>query len=140
MAAIGLKATVARTPNAALVAVATKSGGYCLIPSLPGRPSIGNSCTSAPESELRTYASPSHVRGSRVWILYGRVMDDGAASLDLRGVGLAEPVPLVEAGELGPKEKQTLSVIRVGFKDAAFRSNRGTQAVNLAAHRLSQRC
>ena len=52
------KATVARTPNAALVAIATKGGGYCLIPSLTGRPSIGNSCTSASESELRTYASP----------------------------------------------------------------------------------
>ena len=88
------KATVARTPNAALVAVATKGGGYCLIPSLTGRPSVGNSCTSKPESELRTYASPPETRGRRVWILYGRVIDDGAASLDLRGVGLAEPVPL----------------------------------------------
>ena len=92
------KATVARTANAALVAVATKGGGYCLIPSLTGRPSIGNSCTSAPESELRTYASPSEARGTRVWILYGRVMDDGAASLDLRGVGLAKPVPLERGG------------------------------------------
>ena len=92
------KATVARTPNAALVAVATKGGGYCLIPSLAGRPSIGNSCTSAPESELRTYASPPETSGTRVWILYGRVDDDGAASLDLRGVGLAEPVPLERGG------------------------------------------
>ena len=92
------KATVARTPNAALVAIATKGGGYCLIPSLTGRPSIGNSCTSAPESELRTYASPPETRGTRVWILYGRVIDDGAASLDLRGVGLAEPVPLARGG------------------------------------------
>ena len=92
------KATVATTPNAALVAVATKGGGYCLIPSLTGRPSIGNSCTSAPESELRTYASPSGTTGSRVWILYGRVIDQGAASLDLRGVGLGEPVPLERGG------------------------------------------
>jgi hypothetical protein len=92
------KATVARTPNAALVAIATKGGGYCLIPSLTGRPSIGNSCTSAPESELRTYASPPETRGTRVWILYGRVIDDDAASLDLRGVGLAEPVPLERGG------------------------------------------
>ncbi len=92
------KATVARTPNAALVAVATKGGGYCLIPSLTGWSSIGNSCTSAPESELRTYASPSEKGGSRVWILYGRVIDDGAASLDLRGVGLTEPVPLARGG------------------------------------------
>lgn len=92
------KATVARTPNAALVAITTKGGGYCLIPSLTGRPSIGNSCTSAPESELRTYASPSGTTGSRVWILYGRVIDDDAASLDLRGVGLAEPVPLERGG------------------------------------------
>jgi hypothetical protein len=92
------KATVARTPSAALVAVATKGGGYCLIPSLTGRPSIGNSCTSAPESELRTYASPPGTTGTRVWILYGRVIDDGAASLDLRGVGLAEPVPLARGG------------------------------------------
>ena len=92
------KATVARTPNAALVAIATKGGGYCLIPSLTGRPSIGNSCTSASESELRTYASPPETRGTRVWILYGRVIDDDAASLDLRGVGLAEPVPLERGG------------------------------------------
>jgi hypothetical protein len=92
------KATVATTPNAALVAVATKGGGYCLIPSLTGRPSIGNSCTSAPESELRTYASPSATTGLRVWILYGRVIDQGAASLDLRGVGLGEPVPLERGG------------------------------------------
>jgi hypothetical protein len=92
------KATVARTPNAALVAIATKGGGYCLIPSLIARPSIGSSCTSAPESELRTYASPPETRGSRVWILYGRVINDGAASLDLRGVGLAEPVPLKRGG------------------------------------------
>jgi len=92
------KATVARTPKAALVAVATKGGGYCLIPSLTGRPSIGNSCTSAPESELRTYASPSGTTGARVWILYGRVIDDAAASLDLRAVGLAEPVPLERGG------------------------------------------
>ena len=92
------KATVARTPNAALVAVATKGGGYCLIPSLVGRPSIGNSCTSAPENELRTYASPPGTDGTRVWILYGRVMESGAASLDLRSLGLAEAVPLARGG------------------------------------------
>jgi hypothetical protein len=92
------KATVARSPNAALVAVATKGDGYCLIPSLTGRPSIGNSCTSAPESELRTYASPPGTTGARVWILYGRVIDQGAASLDLRGVGITEPVPLERGG------------------------------------------
>ena len=33
-----------------------------------------------------------------MWILYGRVIDDGAASLDLRGVGLTEPVPLERGG------------------------------------------
>lgn len=92
------KATVARTPNAALVAVATKGGGYCLIPSLAGRPGIGNSCTSAPESALRTYATPPGTNGTPVWILYGRLMDDGAASLDLRGIGLGEPVPLARGG------------------------------------------
>lgn len=92
------KATVAKTPNAALVAVATRGGGYCLIPSLTGRPSIGNSCTSAPENALRTYATPARTSGTRVWILYGRVVDDGATSLDLRGVGLAEPVPLARGG------------------------------------------
>ena len=92
------KATVARTPSAALVAVATKGGGYCLIPSLTGRPDIGNSCTSAPESELRTYASPPKTTGTRVWILYGRVIDDDAALLDLRSVGLADPVPLERGG------------------------------------------
>lgn len=92
------KATVARTPNAALVAVATTGGGYCLIPSLSGRPSIGDSCTSGPESELRTYASPPGTSGPRVWILYGRVVDDGASSLDLRGVGAVERVPLARGG------------------------------------------
>ena len=93
------KATVARTPNAALVAVATKGGGYCLIPSLAGRPSIGELGRRARRrASLRTYASPLETRGTRVWILYGRVTDDDAAYLDLRGVGLAEPVPLERGG------------------------------------------
>jgi hypothetical protein len=91
------KATVATTPDAALVAVATKTGGYCLIPSLVDRPSIGNSCTSRADDELRAYASPP---GSKTqhWIAYGHVNDARAAALDLHALGLAQLVPVERGG------------------------------------------
>jgi hypothetical protein len=93
----GKKATVATTPDAALVAVATKSGGYCLIPSLNDHPNIGNSCTSQADDELRAYSSPPNTTTPH-WIVYGRIIDPHAATLDLSGLGISQPVPLQRGG------------------------------------------
>lgn len=91
------KATVATTPDAALVAVATKTGGYCLIPSLDGQASIGSSCTSRADDELSAYATPPGSE-TRHWIAYGHVTDPRAATLDLHALGLAELVTVERGG------------------------------------------
>jgi hypothetical protein len=93
----GKKATVATTPDAALVAVATKSGGYCLIPSLNDLPNIGNSCTSKADDELRAYSSPPGTKTPH-WIVYGRILDPHAATIDLSALGIAQPVSLERGG------------------------------------------
>jgi hypothetical protein len=93
----GKKATVVTTADAALVAVATKSGGYCLIPSLNDQPSIGNSCTSKADDELRAYSSPPGTKTPH-WIVYGRILDLRAAALDLSAVGISQPVSLERGG------------------------------------------
>jgi hypothetical protein len=85
------KATVARTEDAALVAVATKSGGYCLSLFVEGK-QFGSSCTTVADSEYRTRAGDGH------WIAYGRILDEGAAALDLSAVGLPGDVPLRRGG------------------------------------------
>ncbi len=93
----GKQATVAKTPDAALVAVATKSGGYCLIPSLDDQASIGNSCTSKADNEFRAYSSPPGTKTPH-WIAYGRILDPLAATLDLSALGLTQPVLLERGG------------------------------------------
>jgi len=91
------KATVARIDDAALVAVATKSGGFCMSLFLANGRGMGSSCDSTPVrddgtgSAYRTRADDSH------WIAYGRITDAGAAALDLSGVGLGR-VPLLRGG------------------------------------------
>lgn len=87
------KATVARTADAALVAVAANGGkGYCLSLFLGGTRGMGTSCTTAADSEYRTRADDSH------WIAYGRILDADAAALDLSGAGLPAHVPLERGG------------------------------------------
>jgi hypothetical protein len=93
----GKKATVATTPDAALVAVATKSGGYCLIPSLTDQPNIGNSCTSKADNEFRAYSSPPDTKTPH-WIGYGRILDPHAAALDLSALGIPDVVQLQRGG------------------------------------------
>jgi hypothetical protein len=87
------KATVARTDDAALVAVATNGGkGYCLSLFLHGTTGMGTSCTTVADSEYRTRADDSH------WIAYGRILDANAAALDMSGAGLPAHVPLERGG------------------------------------------
>lgn len=74
--------TVAETAGAALVAAPVGGTGYCIIPSLPGSPSIGFSCTYQLSDEFRSYARPNSA-GTPQWIVYGRITDPQAATLDL---------------------------------------------------------
>jgi hypothetical protein len=86
------KATVARTDDAVLDAVATNGGsGYCMS-LFVGTRHMGSSCTTVSDSEYRTRADDSH------WIGYGRILDANAASLDLSGAGLAAHVHLERGG------------------------------------------
>lgn len=92
------KATVARTSDASLVAVATKSGGFCMTLFLDAKTMLGSSCDSTPVkgdgtgSAFRSRADDTH------WIGYGRVTDAGATALDMSGAGLAAHVPLERGG------------------------------------------
>jgi hypothetical protein len=98
------KATVATTSDAQLVAVATKSGGFCLTPFHDGK-MAGSSCDSTPVKDDGT-ASVYNTRTSyykddpdkQWWIGYGRVTDAGAASVDLSSVGLPADVHLDRGG------------------------------------------
>jgi len=86
------KATVARTGDVALDAVATNGGkGYCLA-LFVGTTGLGTSCTSLADSEFRTRAGDGH------WIALGRILDHDAAALDLSGAGLPAHVPLARGG------------------------------------------
>lgn len=86
------KATVARTGDAALDAVATNGGsGYCMS-LFVGSKHMGTSCSTESESEYMTRADDSH------WIAYGRILDEHAAALDLAGAGLPAHVPLERGG------------------------------------------
>lgn len=86
------KATVARTDDAALDAVATNGGkGYCMS-LFVGTKHMGSSCTTVADSEYRTRADDAH------WIGYGRILDANAAALDLSGAGLGAHVTLERGG------------------------------------------
>jgi hypothetical protein len=86
------KATVARTDDATLDAVATNGGkGYCMS-LFVGTKHMGSSCTTVADSEYRTRADDGH------WVGYGRILDSGAAALDLSSVGLPGHVRLERGG------------------------------------------
>lgn len=86
------KATVARTDDAELDAVATNGGsGYCMSLFL-GAKGMGTSCTTRSDSEYMTRADDTH------WIGYGRILDGRAATLDMSGAGLPSHVPLERGG------------------------------------------
>ena len=97
--------TVARSDGAALVAAPVGESGYCLIPSLPGSPDLGFSCEyqvrNADEgggSMFRGYARPASAGAPR-WIVYGRITDPAARTLDLtRAAGAPLAVPLAPGG------------------------------------------
>jgi hypothetical protein len=90
--------TVARDHGAALVAAPIGRGGYCIIPSLRGRPDLGFSCVYQPGDELRSYALPPSAKAPR-WIIYGRITDPDAAALDLsEAAGVTFVVPLRRGG------------------------------------------
>lgn len=86
------KATVARTDDAALDAVATNGGaGYCMSLFVETK-MLGASCTTQSDSEYMTRADDSH------WVAYGRILDAKAAALDMSGAGLPAHVPLERGG------------------------------------------
>jgi hypothetical protein len=97
--------TVAEEDGAALVAAPVGQTGYCIIPSLPGSPNIGFSCTyrvtdpkTGDGDEFRSYARPASAGAPR-WIVYGRITDPAAAALDLsEAVGASLEVPLRPGG------------------------------------------
>jgi hypothetical protein len=81
--------TVAQADGAALVAAPVGESGYCVLPSLPGSPDLGFSCTyqvNNPEAgtsdDFRSYARPPS-QGPPRWIVYGRITHPRAAALDL---------------------------------------------------------
>jgi hypothetical protein len=92
------KATVARTDDAALVAVATKSGGFCMSLFLANGRGLGSSCDSTPVTDdgagsaYMTRADDTH------WIAYGRITDGDAAAVDLSGAGLPAHIELERGG------------------------------------------
>jgi hypothetical protein len=82
--------TVVTTGDAALVAVPLNSTGYCLIPALNGRATLGAQCeyqVKNPQSgdDDRTISATRRANGDRpaAWIVYGRITDPRAAKIDL---------------------------------------------------------
>ena len=76
--------TVAESGDAALVAVPLDQSGYCLIPTLDGNGSLGAQC----EYQVADPASGDDDRTESVaarsaWLVYGRITDPRAASIDL---------------------------------------------------------
>lgn len=82
--------TVVQDGNAALVAVPLKRTGYCLIPALNGRGSLGAQCeyqvvnpTTGDDDRTVSLAHPSTANSPAAWLVYGRITDPRAAKLDL---------------------------------------------------------
>jgi hypothetical protein len=81
--------TVATADNAALVAVPLNKTGYCLIPSLAGTASLGAQCVyevrspqRGDEDSTRSATRPATTDGAGAWLVYGRITDPRAASID----------------------------------------------------------
>jgi hypothetical protein len=97
--------TVARSNGAALVAAPVGESGYCLVPSLPGSPDLGVSCVysvtnvrSGAADDMRSYARPASAGDPR-WIVYGRITDPRAATLDLtQAAGQPFSIPVQRGG------------------------------------------
>lgn len=82
--------TVVTDGDAALVAVPLNQTGYCLIPALGGRASLGAQCeyqVANPEqgNDDRTVSATRHQEDDApaAWIVYGRITDPRAAKIDL---------------------------------------------------------
>ena len=92
------KATVARTSDSALVAVATKSGGFCMTLFVDTTTMLGSSCDSTPVKDDGTGSAYRSRADAAHWIGYGRITDAGAAALDMSGAGLPARVALDRGG------------------------------------------
>lgn len=78
--------TVAQAGDAALVAVPLNKTGYCLIPSLGGRANLGGGCMYQvvdPQQGLSDQTRSLARRAPAAWIVYGRITDSRAATVDL---------------------------------------------------------
>jgi hypothetical protein len=82
--------TVAQDGSAALVAVPLDKTGYCLIPTLGGHGDLGAQCEyqvrhpqAGDDDRLESYAEPAGRPGGPAWIVYGRVTDPRAVTVDL---------------------------------------------------------
>jgi hypothetical protein len=88
--------TVAELKGATLVAAPVAKDGYCMVPALPREPDIGSSCEYQLTDEVRSYSSPG--KDPR-WIIYGRLTDERAATLDMSdAVGASLQVKLQPGG------------------------------------------
>jgi hypothetical protein len=82
--------TVSTANDAALVAVPLDRSGYCVIPTLDGHAGFGAQCVDSvadPESgdgdTLASAVRPDGDGARGAWLVYGRITDPRAASLDL---------------------------------------------------------
>jgi hypothetical protein len=82
--------TVARDGRAALVAVPLDASGYCVIPALDGKATLGAQCTyqvrypmRGDDDILTSATQPAAPGRAAAWLVYGRVTDPRAARLDL---------------------------------------------------------
>jgi hypothetical protein len=82
--------TVVQTGQAALIAVPLDRSGYCLIPTLGDRGVLGAQCEyqvvnpqTGDDDRLESYAQPASRPGGPTWVVYGRITDPEAATLDL---------------------------------------------------------
>lgn len=82
--------TVVQDGDAALVAVPIKATGYCLIPALNGRGDLGAQCQYQLANAKRgdddraiSLAHPASANTTAAWLVYGRITDPRAASVDL---------------------------------------------------------
>ncbi len=82
--------TVVEDGNAALVAVPLDASGYCLIPAIDGRGSLGSQCDyqvvqpeQGVDDRTESLARPATAGASPEWLVYGRITDPRATKLDL---------------------------------------------------------